>query len=102
MYFAARKGYPYGDYVCRATARGEVCPSPAGMRSDWLDEYAVAHYRKTVAAEADVTREQLRHSNARVIVAKGRSGGGPARLTGPDTSRLSFVLGESTTAGQGC
>ncbi|MFF5548634.1 zinc ribbon domain-containing protein [Streptomyces olivaceoviridis] len=38
MYFAARKDHPHGDYVCRATARGEVCPAPAGVRSDWLEQ----------------------------------------------------------------
>lgn len=81
MYFAARKGYPHGDYACRATARGEVCPAPAGMRSDWLEEYTVDRYRRTAPAEANVTRERLLRRDVRVTVAKGRSGGGPTRLT---------------------
>ncbi|MER5535493.1 recombinase family protein [Streptomyces mirabilis] len=101
MYFAARKGYPYGDYMCRATARGEVCPAPAGMRSDWLEEYAVNKYRQTVTAEAEVTRDHLLHSGVRVTVAKGRSGGGPTRLTGPDVSRLAFATGETSAAREG-
>jgi hypothetical protein len=94
MYFAARKGYPYGDYVCRATARGAVCPAPAAMRSDWLEAYTVDCYRKATATESAVTRELLLENSARVTVAKGRCGGGPARLTGPDVSRLTFTLGE--------
>ncbi|MBQ1099845.1 hypothetical protein KBY55_28240 [Streptomyces sp. b94] len=40
-----------------------------------------------------VTRDRLLASGARVTVAKGRCGGDTARLTGPDTSRLSFTLG---------
>lgn len=95
MYFAARKGYPYGDYACRATARGEVCPAPAAMRSDWLEEYVVNRYLRTVTAEVEVTRELLLRSAVRVTVSKGRPGGGPSRLTGPDTSRLAFAIGES-------
>jgi len=46
MYFAVRKGYPYGDYGCRATARGDVCPAPASVRSDWLEEYVVSRTGK--------------------------------------------------------
>ncbi|MCX5558370.1 recombinase family protein [Streptomyces sp. NBC_00038] len=98
MYFAARKGYPYGDYACRATARGEVCPAPAAIRSDWLEEYVVNHYLQTLTAEAEVTREHLLLSAVRVTVSKGRPGGGPSRLTGPDTSRLTFTIGECHTA----
>ena len=30
MYFAARKGYPHGDYVCRTTTRGGECPAQRG------------------------------------------------------------------------
>ncbi|MFC9507886.1 recombinase family protein [Streptomyces sp. NPDC057002] len=67
MYFAVRKGYPYGDYVCRATARGEVCTASAAMRSG-------------------------------VTVVKGRRGGDATRLEGPDTSRLTFTLGEGMDA----
>ncbi|MFJ9962659.1 recombinase family protein [Streptomyces avermitilis] len=98
MYFAARKGYPYGDYGCRATAQALVCPSPAAMRSDWLEEYVVNRYRQAVTPEAEATRERLIGSGVRVTVTKGRSGGGPSRLTGPDTSRLSFTMGESPAA----
>ncbi|MCX4973752.1 recombinase family protein [Streptomyces sp. NBC_00620] len=98
MYFAARKGYPYGDYACRATARGEVCPAPAAMRSDWLEEYVVNRYLQTLTAEAEVTREHLLLSAVRVTVSKGRPGGGPSRLAGPDTSRLTFTIGECHTA----
>jgi len=98
MYFAARKGYPYGDYVCRATARGEVCSAPAGMRSDWLEEYAANRYRQMVSGEAEVTREHLLHGGIRVTVAKGRSGGDHTRLTGPDIARLAFNIGEFPAA----
>ncbi|MFE6172710.1 hypothetical protein [Streptomyces sp. NPDC056464] len=100
MYFAARKSHPHGDYVCRATARGEVCPAPAAMRSDWLEAYTVDRYRAATAWDAAVSRELLLESDVRVIVAKGRCGGGPARLAGPDTSRLTFTLGERLGAYQ--
>lgn len=93
MYFAARKGYHYGDYVCRATARGDDCPAAAAMRSDWLDAYVLAEYRRVTGAD-DVSRERLLLQGARVTVAKGRSGGGPARCAGPDVSRLTFTLGQ--------
>lgn len=93
MYFAARKGYPYGDYVCRATARSEVCPASAAIRSDWLDAYVLHEYRRMSGAD-DVSRECLLLHGARVTVAKGRAGGGPARCAGPDVSRLSFTLGK--------
>ncbi|MET9146489.1 recombinase family protein [Streptomyces sp. NPDC004042] len=95
MYFAARKGRPYGDYVCRATARGDVCPAPGGMRSDWLESYTADRYHQATAATAPVSREDLLRDDVRVTVAKGRSGGGRERLAGPDTSRLTFVLGSS-------
>ncbi|MFJ7078440.1 recombinase family protein [Streptomyces sp. NPDC098781] len=94
MYFAARKSYPHGDYVCRATARGDVCPAPAGIRSDWLDAYTADRYRVATGTDIPVSRELLLESGARVVVAKGHCGGGPARLAGPDTSRLTFTLGE--------
>jgi hypothetical protein len=71
------------------------------MRSDWLEEYAVNKYRQTITAEAEVTREHLLHSGVRVTVAKGRSGGGPTRLTGLDVSRLAFAMGETSAARQG-
>jgi hypothetical protein len=45
-----------------------------------------------------VTRELLLDGAARVTVAKGRAGGGPARLLGPDTSRLAFTLGKIPAA----
>ena len=92
MYFAARKGYAYGDYVCRATSRSEICPAPAGMRSDWLEEYTLSLYRQSGATDATVSREQLLHDGVRVTVTRGRRGGGPARLVGPDTSRLTFTV----------
>jgi hypothetical protein len=100
MYFAVRKGYPYGDYVCRATARGEVCAAPAGMRSDWLEAYTIDRYREVRTPDVLVTRGLLLEGGVRVTVAKGRCGGGPARLTGPDTSRLTFTLSESFDARQ--
>ncbi|MDO0933853.1 recombinase family protein [Streptomyces sp. DG2A-72] len=100
MYFAVRKRYPYGAYACRATARGEVCPTPAAIRSDRLEDYVVGRYRQTVSADTEVTREDLLRSGVRVIVAKGRPGGGPARLTGPDASRLAFSIEEPTDARQ--
>ncbi|MFG3169480.1 recombinase family protein [Streptomyces sp. NPDC048200] len=93
MYFAVRKGYPHGDYVCRASARGDVCHSAAAMRSDWLEGYTVARYREAVATDVEVTRKDLLGNAVRVNVSKGRPGGGPARLTGPDTSRLTFSIG---------
>ncbi|MEW2299959.1 recombinase family protein [Streptomyces sp. NPDC006655] len=91
MCFAARKGYPYGGYVCRATARGDICPRPTGIRSDWLDEYAVNRYREAFGTAGEVTREQLLRDGVRVSVGKGRSGGGSDRSAGPDTSRLTFT-----------
>lgn len=93
MYFATRKGYPYGDYVCRATARGDDCPAAAAMRSDWLDAYVVGEYRRLTGAD-EVSREDLLLHGVRVTVAKGRPGGGPARYAGPDVSRLTFAAGE--------
>ncbi|MEU5753232.1 recombinase family protein [Streptomyces sp. NPDC047829] len=92
MYFAARKAYAYGDYACRASARGTTCPAPAAIRASWLDDYTVDRYREVYTAAVDVTREQLLKHGARVTVAKGRSGGGPERLAGPDTSRLRFSI----------
>ncbi|MEV5815283.1 recombinase family protein [Streptomyces mutabilis] len=97
MYFAARKGYPHGDYACRATARGDVCSAPASMRSDWLETYTVTQYKEATGTDVPVTRELLLENGARVTVAKGRCGGGQARLAGPDTSRLSFTLGSDDT-----
>lgn len=102
MYFAARKGYPHGDYACRATARGEVCSAPASMRSDWLESYTVTQYREATRTNVPVTRELLLENGVRVTVAKGRCGGGPARLTGPDTSRLSFTLGSGASVKRPC
>lgn len=93
MYFATRKAYAYGDYACRASARGTTCSTPAAMRASWLDEYTVSQYREAFAVDGAVTREQLLRDGVRVTVAKGRSGGGPERLAGPDTSRLTFTLG---------
>ncbi|MFE6619493.1 zinc ribbon domain-containing protein [Streptomyces sp. NPDC057740] len=90
MYFAARKGYPYGDYGCRATARGEVGPAPAAVRTDWLEEYTLSRYQQTRGANTAVSREQLLRDGVRVTVSKGRSGGVPQ--VGPDTSRLRFTL----------
>ncbi|MEU6660657.1 recombinase family protein [Streptomyces sp. NPDC046821] len=92
MYFAARKAYSYGDYVCRAAARGTTCPTPAGMRASWLDEYTIRRYREVRPSESAITREQLLEDGVRVTVAKGSSGGGPDRLAGPDTSRLTFTI----------
>ncbi|MFF5025823.1 recombinase family protein [Streptomyces collinus] len=92
MYFATRKQYTYGDYVCRASARGTTCPAPAAMRASWLDDYTVSRYREVRAVEGDVTRKQLLADGVRVTVSKGRSGGGPERLAGPDTSRLTFTV----------
>ncbi|MEW2620707.1 recombinase family protein [Streptomyces sp. NPDC048106] len=91
-HFAARKGYSYGDYVCRATARGDVCPAPAGVRSDRLDQYTLDCYRRATGKHA--TRENLLRDGVHVTVAKGRRGGSPARNTGPDTSRLFFTIGQ--------
>ncbi|WP_405519705.1 zinc ribbon domain-containing protein [Streptomyces canus] len=93
MYFAARKAYSYGDYGCRAAARGTTCLAPATIRADWLDEYTVSRYRDAFTVDGEVTREQLLNDGVRVTVAKGRSGGGRERLAGPDTSRLTFTIG---------
>ncbi|MFP3991900.1 hypothetical protein U9R90_31395 [Streptomyces sp. E11-3] len=65
------------------------------MRFDWLDAYAIDEYRRTIAPDVEVTRELLLHSAVRITVSKGRCGGGPERLIGPDTSRLSFTVGDS-------
>ncbi|WP_217163704.1 recombinase family protein [Streptomyces sp. AC512_CC834] len=92
MYFATRKAYAYGDYVCRASARGTTCTAPAAIRASWLDEYAISRYREVHATAGEVTREQFLKHGVRVTVAKGRSGGGPERLAGPDTSRLTFTI----------
>ncbi|MFE7439117.1 hypothetical protein ACFU7X_01395 [Streptomyces chartreusis] len=93
MYFATRKAYAYGDYACRASARGTTCAAPAAIRAGWLDEYTVSRYREAFAVDGEVTRERLIRDGVRVTVAKGRSGGGPERLAGPDTSRLTFTVG---------
>ncbi|RSM97207.1 recombinase family protein [Streptomyces sp. WAC 01325] len=93
MYFATRKAYAYGDYACRASARGTTCAAPAAIRAGWLDEYTVSRYREAFAVDGEVTRERLLRDGVRVTVAKGRSGGGPERLAGPDTSRLTFTVG---------
>ncbi|MGP4002738.1 recombinase family protein [Streptomyces sp. 8N706] len=37
LYLSKRAGGQ--DYNCRATARGDRCPSPAGIRADWLEKY---------------------------------------------------------------
>ena len=95
MYFATRKADTYGDYACRASARGTTCAAPAAIRAGWLDEYTVSRYREAVAVDGEVTRERLLRDGVRVTVAKGRSGGGPERLAGPDTSRLTFTVGSS-------
>jgi hypothetical protein len=92
MYFAARQAYEYGDYVCRAAARGTTCPSQAGIRADWLDEYTIARYREARPTDDAVTRERLLADGVRVTVTKGRRGGGPGRLSGPDLSRLTFSI----------
>lgn len=76
-----------------SSARGTTCAAPAGIRADWLDEYTVSHYREAFATDGEVTRGQLLRDGVRVTVAKGRSGGGPERLAGPDTSRLTFTTG---------
>ncbi|WP_440557974.1 recombinase family protein [Streptomyces sp. SCPE 10] len=96
MYFAARKGYSYGDYMCRATARGDVCPAPAGVRADWLERYVLDCHHRETGRSAPATREELLRDGVRVTVAKGRRGGGPARTDGPDTSRLFFTIAERT------
>ncbi|MFD6998672.1 recombinase family protein [Streptomyces mirabilis] len=92
MHFAPRKAYAYGDYACRASARGTTCPAPAAIRASWLDDYTVSRYHEALATDGEVTREQLLRDGVRVTVAKGRSGGGPDRLVGPDTSRLTFTI----------
>ncbi|WP_328560979.1 hypothetical protein [Streptomyces coelicoflavus] len=97
MYFATRKAYAYGDYVCRASARGMTCTAPAAIRASWLDEYAIDRYREVYATVGEVTRERLLEDGVRVTVAKGRSGGGPERLAGPDTSRLTFAIARSSS-----
>ncbi|MEW2402754.1 recombinase family protein [Streptomyces sp. NPDC046862] len=90
--FAPRKAYAYGDYVCRASARGTTCTAQAAIRASWLDDYTVSRYHDAFATDGEVTREQLLKAGVRVTVTKGRSGGGPDRLTGPDTSRLVFTI----------
>ncbi|MBQ0986374.1 recombinase family protein [Streptomyces sp. F63] len=42
MYRADRIGG--ADYICRASARGARCTSAAGMRADWLEQYAEAEF----------------------------------------------------------
>ncbi|MEU6527924.1 recombinase family protein [Streptomyces sp. NPDC046928] len=95
MYFAARKNKPYGDYACRATARGELCASPAGMRSDWLEDYTVDHYLRTVGPTAPVSRADLLRHGVRVTVSKRARDEALAGRTGPDTSRLTFTAAAS-------
>ncbi len=53
MYLSQRAGG--ADYNCRATARGERCQAPAGIRADWLEAFAVAEFMK-VLGERQVTR----------------------------------------------
>lgn len=43
LYLSKRSGTagqsPGSDYNCRATARGERCQAPVGVRADWLEKY---------------------------------------------------------------
>ncbi|MFI9082112.1 recombinase family protein [Streptomyces sioyaensis] len=55
MYKAPRAGSPDGDYNCRATASGVKCPSPAGIRADWLEAYAEREFLALVGS-ARMTR----------------------------------------------
>lgn len=48
LYRIPRKGFPPGDYACRASARSVKCPSPAGIRADWLEEYAEERFLAVV------------------------------------------------------
>ncbi|MBA0054280.1 recombinase family protein [Streptomyces sp. AJS327] len=48
MYRVPRKGYTWGDYVCRANSRGVKCPSQAGIRSDWLEMWVEVEFLKLV------------------------------------------------------
>lgn len=96
MYYRARKSYPYGDYVCAAPANGLRCPAAAAMRSDWLEGHVLDRYRAATGATGPVSRVDLLAVEARVTVAKGRCGGGADRLTGPDTSRLTFTMEPAT------
>ncbi|MQS36116.1 recombinase family protein [Streptomyces katsurahamanus] len=174
LYLSKRAGG--ADYNCRATARGDRCPSPAGIRADWLEKYveeeimarvgdlqmtkAITRKGYDPAPELREVMEELRalyadkgarrsrtgrmiwqeevdtlerraevleatprteartevvptgetyasfwvrhdtvgrrqlllDTDARVTVAKGRSGGGAERLTGPDRARMVFTI----------
>lgn len=39
MYRVPASGYPI--YACRASARGLVCPSPAAIKTEWVEEWTV-------------------------------------------------------------
>ncbi|MCX4906242.1 hypothetical protein [Streptomyces sp. NBC_00878] len=47
-----------------------------------------------------MSREQLLHGGVRVTVTKGNRSGGPDRLAGPDTSRLTITFGNRPGAQQ--
>lgn len=76
----------------RRPTSGGVCPAPAGVRSDWLEQYTLDCYRRATGKEAPATREDLLRDRVRVTVAKGRRGGGPERSRGPEASRLTFTI----------
>ncbi len=48
MYKAPRTSVPLSDYNCRAAAHGVKCPSPAGIRADWLEEYGERKFLELV------------------------------------------------------
>ncbi|MGW1493019.1 hypothetical protein [Streptomyces sp. NPDC002402] len=55
-------------------------------------------YRVAMAEATQERRALLLKAGARVYVAKGRCGGGTARLEGPDESRLRFIIEEAQSA----
>jgi hypothetical protein len=53
LYLSKRAGGM--DYNCRATARGDRCPSPAGIRADWLEKYVEAEVMDRIG-QAQMTK----------------------------------------------
>ena len=48
LYLSQRAGGM--DYNCRATARGERCPAPSGIRADWLEAYVESEVMARIGA----------------------------------------------------
>ncbi|QQC89776.1 recombinase family protein [Streptomyces alfalfae] len=88
LYLSKRAGG--SDYNCRATARGERCQAPAGIRADWLEKYVeeeflvrLGHFQMTKVITHkgyDPTPElrELQEEMRALLAVKGSLGGSRA------------------------